>query len=115
QQNRWINRNDIATTFHITDRRASLQLSYILEKKCRIASRRRNNPLSNLHHNRYEIWVESIIPVSFDVIGISSSRQHQKNKKNIIPSQRRVGSGMTGNVTLWEDLIKRRCDNNKND
>lgn len=33
QQKRWISRNDIAAVFHIPDRRASFQLSYISRKK----------------------------------------------------------------------------------
>lgn len=33
QQNRWINRNDVAAAFYLTERRASLQLAYINQKK----------------------------------------------------------------------------------
>ncbi|EAW8016990.1 CaiF/GrlA family transcriptional regulator [Salmonella enterica subsp. enterica serovar Thompson] len=41
QQNRWINRNDIAQAFSISVRRASFQLSYITRRQKKIIFRSR--------------------------------------------------------------------------
>ncbi|MCU6261854.1 CaiF/GrlA family transcriptional regulator [Escherichia coli] len=98
-QKRWINRNDIAFAFHLTDRRASFQIYYILRKKSRIVSYVRNN----IRNNCNEIWVENIITATYNTRKKTCSQVQKKAKY----SSRGVGNGMTGNVTLWDKLIKK--------
>ncbi|EFM2336847.1 CaiF/GrlA family transcriptional regulator [Escherichia coli] len=77
-QKRWINRNDIAIAFHLTGRRASFQLSYIIRKKSRVITRVRNNCKCNIRNNRNEIWVENIIPATYDTRGESCAQVKKK-------------------------------------
>ncbi|WP_407861291.1 CaiF/GrlA family transcriptional regulator [Escherichia coli] len=102
-QKRWINRNDIAIAFHLTGRRASFQLSYIIRKKSRVITRVRNDCKCNIRNNRNEIWVENIIPTTCDARKKSCAQVKKKAKY----SSRGVGSGMTGNVILWDKLLKK--------
>lgn len=62
QQKRWINRNDIAAVFHIPDRQASFQVSYISRKKDRVACRTRYVPAEDTGRQRVEIFIDGILP-----------------------------------------------------
>ncbi|EDM3692592.1 CaiF/GrlA family transcriptional regulator [Salmonella enterica subsp. enterica serovar Infantis] len=106
QQNRWINRNDIAVAFHLTERRASFQLSYISRKKARVVCRTRyNTSHAKGGGSRNEIRVDRILPPSPG--GRGSSPQYQQSNTVKIPGavSSRVGSGMTGHGRLWEQLL----------
>ncbi|HAO0324326.1 TPA: CaiF/GrlA family transcriptional regulator [Escherichia coli] len=107
QQKRWINRNDIALAFHLPDRRASFQLSYISRKKTRVVCRCRNNSASDIRHNRSEIWVDNILPDLPDVKREPPPRPNNEPKKTPGPTSRQVGNGMTGNTSLWDMMLKR--------
>ncbi|RXO46228.1 CaiF/GrlA family transcriptional regulator [Salmonella enterica] len=107
QQNRWINRNDVAAAFYLTERKASLQLAYINQKKNRIACRTRIHVSDHQGHYHNEIWVDHILssPIENYVRSSSSRRRSEPSKSS--PQTRRVGSGMTGHGCLWETILRR--------
>lgn len=99
QQKRWINRNDIAAVFHIPDRRASFQLSYISRKKERVACRTRYVSAEGGGRQRVEIFIDHVLPTP-------DENQTHVPPKQAGPTLRGVGSGMAGNTGLWEKLLK---------
>ncbi|ECF0093979.1 CaiF/GrlA family transcriptional regulator [Salmonella enterica] len=103
-QKRWINRNDIAIAFHLTDRRASFQLYYIIRNKSKILSCVRN---INIRNNRTEIWVKKILLTTSDSKTQIYNQVQNKAKSKMKHSSRGVGSGMMGNVTLWDELLNK--------
>lgn len=107
QQNRWINRSDITAVFHIPDRRASFQLSYISRKKERVACRTRYVPVEGGGRQRVEIFIDCILPAPLEE-GAAHAPPRRRNvpAKQTGPASRGVGSGMTGNSGLWERLLK---------
>ncbi|WP_248784915.1 CaiF/GrlA family transcriptional regulator [Escherichia coli] len=107
QQKRWVNRNDIAMAFHLPDRRASFQLSYISRKKDRVVCRCRNNSASDIRHHRNEIWVDRILPARPETLRETSVRPQGRPEKTPGATSRKVGNGMTGNTSLWEQMLKR--------
>lgn len=106
QQKRWINRNDIAAVFHIPDRQASFQLSYISRKKDRVACRTRYVPAEDTGRQRVEIFIDGILPTPV------ASQTHAPPRRRNAPAKqtgiisRGVGSGMADNTGLWERLLK---------
>ncbi|ECH2068250.1 CaiF/GrlA family transcriptional regulator [Salmonella enterica] len=106
QQKRWINRNDIAAVFHIPDRQASFQLSYISRKKDRVACRTRYVPAEDTGRQRGEIFIDGILPTPV------ASQTHAPPRRRNAPAKqtgiisRGVGSGMADNTGLWERLLK---------
>ncbi|HBZ9867749.1 TPA: CaiF/GrlA family transcriptional regulator [Salmonella enterica subsp. houtenae] len=103
KQKQWINRNDIAAVFHIPERQASFQLSYISRKKERITSRTRYMRAEENGHLRVEIFIDAILPVPEDGPTLVPPR-----RRNVPagPVSRGVGSGMAENTGLWERLLK---------
>ncbi|EBY1954784.1 CaiF/GrlA family transcriptional regulator [Salmonella enterica subsp. enterica serovar Sandiego] len=106
QQKKWINRNDIAAVFHIPDRRASFQLSYISRKKERVVCRTRYMPAEGSGRQRVEIFVDCILPAPEEGLVHAPPRRRNVPAKQAGPSSRGVGSGMSGNTGLWEQLLK---------
>ncbi|EBC2122470.1 CaiF/GrlA family transcriptional regulator [Salmonella enterica] len=106
QQKKWINRNDIAAVFHIPDRRASFQLSYISRKKERVVCRTRYMPAEGSGRQRVEIFVDCILPAPEEGPVHAPPRRRNVPAKQAGPSSRGVGSGMSGNTGLWEQLLK---------
>ncbi|EAO0751923.1 CaiF/GrlA family transcriptional regulator [Salmonella enterica] len=105
-QRRWVNRNDIARAFHLPERRASYQLSYISRKKDRVVCRTRIGNSGELQHSCNEIWIESILPVPEGGVREPEVRRHRAIARPASVSSRRVGSGMSGNIQLWDNLLK---------
>ncbi|EEO7208528.1 CaiF/GrlA family transcriptional regulator [Salmonella enterica subsp. enterica serovar Rubislaw] len=105
-QKRWINRNDIAAVFHIPDRRASFQLSYISRKKERVACRTRYVPAEGSGRQRVEIFIDYILPPRQEKQVHGPLRRRNVPAKQAGPTSGRVGSGMAGNTGLWEKLLK---------
>ncbi|HBB6657809.1 TPA: CaiF/GrlA family transcriptional regulator [Salmonella enterica] len=106
QENRWINRNDIAAVFHIPERRASFQLSYISRKKERVVCRTRYVTSEECGRQRIEIFIDRILPEPGSCRSrVPPGRQNIPSKPTG-PTSRRVGSGMVGNIGLWEQLLK---------
>lgn len=106
QQKRWINRNDIAAVFHIPDRRASFQLSYISRKKERVACRTRYVPAEVSGRQRVEIFIDRILPAPQDGPSHAPPRRRNVPARQAGPVSRGVGSGMVGNIGIWEQLLK---------
>ncbi|EAQ4583457.1 CaiF/GrlA family transcriptional regulator [Salmonella enterica subsp. enterica] len=106
QQKKWINRNDIAAVFHIPDRRASFQLSYISRKKERVVCRTRYVPAEGSGRQRVEIFIDSILPAPEEGPTHAPPRRRNVPAKQAGPTSRGVGSGMAGNTGLWEQLLK---------
>ncbi|HIB1616992.1 TPA: CaiF/GrlA family transcriptional regulator [Salmonella enterica subsp. enterica serovar Muenchen] len=106
QQKRWINRNDIAAVFHIPDRQASFQLSYISRKKERVACRTRYVPTEDTGHQRVEIFIDGILPALVESQTHASPRRRNAPAKQTGIISRGVGSAMADNTGLWERLLK---------
>lgn len=106
QQSRWINRRDIAAVFHMPDRRASFQLSYISRKKERVACRTRYVPVEGGGRQRVEIFIDYILSPPEEGPAHEPPRKRNVPAKQAGPTSRGVGSGMTGNPGLWERLLK---------
>ncbi|EEN7521763.1 CaiF/GrlA family transcriptional regulator [Salmonella enterica] len=106
QQKRWINRNDIVTVFHIPERQASFQLSYISRKKERVVCRTRYVTAENCGRQRIEIFVDHILPEPEERTLPVPPRRQNIPAKQAGATSRRVGSGMVGNIGLWEQLLK---------
>ncbi|ENI8089363.1 CaiF/GrlA family transcriptional regulator [Salmonella enterica] len=95
-QRRWINRNEIATAFHLTERRASYQLTYINRKKTRIVSMTRKRKSENERTLRVELWVESVIIPErreYNPNKNQSEEKEIKERQNIGSRKYRVGNG----------------------
>ncbi|HCM1955423.1 TPA: CaiF/GrlA family transcriptional regulator [Salmonella enterica subsp. salamae serovar 9,46:z4,z24:z39:z42] len=103
-QGRWINRNDIVRAFHMPERRASFQMSYISRKKDRVVCRVRTDDAGEARCLRNEIFVECILPAPARRQSCLTRRKTEARVPG--PSSRRVGSGMSGNIGLWEKLLK---------
>ncbi|ECS0454160.1 CaiF/GrlA family transcriptional regulator [Salmonella enterica] len=114
QQRRWINRNDIAAVFHIPDRRASFQLSYISRKKDRVACRTRYVPAEGSGRQRMEIFIDHVLPVPDVSLTHAPPRRRNVPAKQAGPTSRGVGSGMADNIGLWEKLL-RGCREGRDD
>ncbi|WP_079972363.1 CaiF/GrlA family transcriptional regulator [Salmonella enterica] len=104
QQNRWINRNDIAQAFSISVRRASFQLSYITRRQKKIIFRIRRKVTS--HHPCNEIWVKNVImnPLS----GTTKKTPPPVNKSkpcNMGAYRSRVGNGILPGENVWHKLV----------
>ncbi|EDV9210771.1 CaiF/GrlA family transcriptional regulator [Salmonella enterica] len=106
QLGRWVNRNDIARAFHLPERRASYQLSYISRKKSWVVCRTRMGSSGKLQHSCNEIWIERIIPELTGGTREPEVRHHRVPTKPAGVSSRRVGSGMSGNIQLRDNLLK---------
>ncbi|EME3424930.1 CaiF/GrlA family transcriptional regulator [Salmonella enterica] len=108
QQNRWINRNDIAKAFYISERRASFQLYYITHRqKNKVTFRLRRRIIS--HHPCNEIWVKKvIIEYSDDNIRKQSAQDNKSKKRNMSAYRSRVGNGMSSGTEIWKTLIMMR-------
>lgn len=106
QQKRWINRNDIAAVFHIPERRASFQLSYISRKKERVECRTRYVAVADCGRRRIEIFIDRILPEAEEQQPPVRPCRQNIAAKPTGPTSRRVGSGMAGNIGLWERLLK---------
>lgn len=107
QQNKWLNRNDISQAFHMPLRRASYQLAYISRKKKRVVCKTRYGISEENRNPRCEIWVERII----DDPPVDEPAAHKRNideqlRHPISNPKKGVGSGMTGNVGLWEHMLR---------
>ncbi|EDW6066445.1 CaiF/GrlA family transcriptional regulator [Salmonella enterica subsp. enterica serovar Oslo] len=113
QQKKWINRNDIAAVFHIPDRRASFQLSYISRKKERVSCRTRHVPSEGGGRHRVEIFIDYILPLPEEGPAHAPPRR-RISAKQAGPASRGVGSGMADNIGLWEQLLK-RCRDGRDD
>ncbi|ASD97977.1 CaiF/GrlA family transcriptional regulator [Salmonella enterica] len=108
QQNRWINRNDIAHAFSMPVRRASFQLSYMTRRPKHIHFRSRQQISSGegKQHLYNEIWVENVIIESQDQ---SIERAPPKGERGVMGAYRsRVGNGMSGGANIWDTLITMR-------
>ncbi|EEI9211050.1 CaiF/GrlA family transcriptional regulator [Salmonella enterica] len=105
-QGGWINRNDIARAFRLPERRASYQLSYISRKKNRVVCRTRMNNSGELKHSCNEIWIDRILPELPGEVREPEVRRHRVPSRPAGVSSRRVGSGMSGNIQLWDNLLK---------
>ncbi|EEA6820949.1 CaiF/GrlA family transcriptional regulator [Salmonella enterica] len=106
QQKKWINRNDIAAVFHMPDRQASFQLSYISRKKTRVGCRTRYVPAEVSGRQRVEIFIDYIMPAPEEGQDHAPPRRRNVPAKQSGPASRGVGSGMTDNLGLWEQLLK---------
>ncbi|EDM7409310.1 CaiF/GrlA family transcriptional regulator [Salmonella enterica subsp. enterica serovar Sandiego] len=106
QQKKWINRNDIAAVFHIPDRRASFQLSYISRKKERVACRTRYVPAESSGRQRVEIFIDYILPAPEEELAKMPPRRRNVPAKQTGSTSRGVGSGMADNIGIWEQLLK---------
>lgn len=106
QQKRWIDRNDIAAAFHISDRRATFQLSYISRKKERVSCRIRSVPIEGGRRRRVEIFIDGILPGHEDSQTTAPARRRKVPTKQAGATSRRVGNGMVANIGLWDRLIK---------
>ncbi|EAU2710383.1 CaiF/GrlA family transcriptional regulator [Salmonella enterica] len=107
-QKKWINRNDIAAVFHIPDRRASFQLSYISRKKERVVCRTRYVPAEVSGRQRVEIFIDYILPAPEEREAHAPPRRRNVPAKQTGSTVRShgVGSGMTDNIGIWEQLLK---------
>ncbi|ASD90258.1 CaiF/GrlA family transcriptional regulator [Salmonella enterica] len=106
-QKRWINRNDIAAIFHIPDRQASFQISYISRKKERVACRTRYVPAECGGRQRVEIFIDYILPAPDKrSTHAPPRRRNGSGSRQSGPTSGRVGSGMVSNTGLWEKLLK---------
>ncbi|EIK1296373.1 CaiF/GrlA family transcriptional regulator, partial [Salmonella enterica] len=99
-------RNDIAAVFHIPDRRASFQLSYISRKKERVACRTRYVSAEGGGRQRVEIFIDHVLPTPDENQTHVPPRRRNVPPKQAGPTLRGVGSGMAGNTGLWEKLLK---------
>ncbi|ECG1391904.1 TPA_asm: CaiF/GrlA family transcriptional regulator [Salmonella enterica subsp. houtenae serovar 45:g,z51:-] len=104
QQNRWINRNDIAQAFSISVRRASFQLSYITRRQKKIVFRTRRQVIS--HHPCNEIWVKKVI---LEFPSGTTKKTHPPDNKpkpcNMGAYRSRVGNGMLPGENIWHKLV----------
>ncbi|EAA7201539.1 CaiF/GrlA family transcriptional regulator [Salmonella enterica subsp. enterica serovar Newport] len=106
QQKKWINRNDIAAVFHIPDRRASFQLSYISRKKERVVCRTRYMPAEGSGRQRVEIFIDYVLPAPEEGPAHAPPRRRNVPAKQAGSTSRGVGSGMADNIGIWEQLLK---------
>ncbi|EAR5683953.1 CaiF/GrlA family transcriptional regulator [Salmonella enterica] len=107
QQNRWINRNDIAQAFSISARRASFQLSYIKNRQKKIIFRTRRKVLS--HHQCHEIWVKEVIIESIDSdTKKNAPYKNNSNRAKMGAYRSRVGNGMSSTDNIWHKLFMMR-------
>ncbi|EFB7478459.1 CaiF/GrlA family transcriptional regulator [Salmonella enterica subsp. enterica serovar Newport] len=106
-QKRWINRNDIAAVFHMPNRQASFQLSYISRKKDRVACRIRHVPTEGGGRKRVEVFIDYIFPEPQSVLHHAPPRRRNVPAKQTGSISRGVGSAMVDNIGLWERLLKR--------
>ncbi|ECJ9600539.1 CaiF/GrlA family transcriptional regulator [Salmonella enterica] len=105
-QSRWINRNDIVAVFHIPERQASFQLSYISRKKDRVACRSRYVPKEDGGRKRIEIFIDRILTAPEEGVVRAPARRRNVPAKQTGPTSRGVGSAMVGSTGLWEQLLK---------
>ncbi|EIY1200186.1 CaiF/GrlA family transcriptional regulator, partial [Salmonella enterica] len=92
-QNRWITSDDIAA-FYLTAHQVSLQLSYLSQKKNRIACRARIHALGEQEHNRNEIWGNRIMSSPPENCATSSSFRCRSEPAKLSRYQTsRVGAG----------------------
>ncbi|EMG4445017.1 CaiF/GrlA family transcriptional regulator [Salmonella enterica] len=104
QQNRWINRNDIAQAFSISVRRASFQLSYITHRQKKIIFRTRRKVIS--HHPCNEIWVKKVIMESLSGTTNKMPPPGKKSKPcNMGAYRSRVGNGILPGENIWHKLV----------
>ncbi|ECN5333536.1 CaiF/GrlA family transcriptional regulator [Salmonella enterica subsp. enterica] len=104
QQNRWINRNNIAQAFSISVRRASFQLSYITRRQKKIIFRTRRQVIS--HHPCNEIWVKKVIMESLSEAPKKTPPLGNKSKPcNMRAYHSRVGNGMLSGENVWHKLV----------
>ncbi|EDU9604368.1 CaiF/GrlA family transcriptional regulator [Salmonella enterica subsp. enterica] len=106
QQKRWINRNDITATFNIPERRASFQLSYISSNKLRVACRTRYVKTKSSRRHRVEIFVDYVFSSQKEESVHEPPCRRNALANPVTRTSRGVGSGMTGNTGLWEQLLK---------
>ncbi|EKS6154855.1 CaiF/GrlA family transcriptional regulator [Salmonella enterica] len=106
RQKRWMDRNDIVSVFHIPDRRASFQLSYISRKKERVACRTRYVPAEGGGRQRVEIFIDRILPAREERPAPAPVRRRNEPAKQSGSVSRGVGNGMAGNIGLWEQLLR---------
>lgn len=104
QQKRWINRNDIAAVFHIPERLASFQLTYISRKKERVACRTRHVSVEGRGRQRVEIFIDHVLPTLDE--RHAPPRQRKVTSKRSGPTSRGVGSAIVENIGLWDKLLK---------
>lgn len=107
QQNRWINRNDIAQAFCMPVRRASFQLSYITRRPQNILFRSRQQILAiaGRRHPCNEIWVEDVMMEAME----RSPPKDSKARRGPMGAYRsRVGNGMSGSDDVWHTLVMMR-------
>jgi hypothetical protein len=106
-QKRWISRNDIAAVFHMQERSASFQLSYISRKKSRVVCRTRYMKGEVHGRQRMEIFVDLIIPSQEEAQKRAPPpRKQTATVKQTNAASRRIGSAMKGNTGLWDQLLK---------
>lgn len=118
QQNRWINRNDIAEAFSIPVRRASFQLSYISRRPQNILFRSRQKILDEAgkRHRCNEIWVERVITETERNGAERAPPVDNKSERSVMGAYRsRVGNGMSGNGNIWNILVMMRRENKEGD
>ncbi|EMO8006385.1 CaiF/GrlA family transcriptional regulator [Salmonella enterica] len=106
QQKRWINRNDITAAFNISERRASFQLSYISSNKLRVACRTRYVKTKSSRRHRVEIFVDYVFSYQKEESVLEQPCRRNAQAAPVARTSRGVGSGMTGNTGLWEQLLK---------
>ncbi|EAA7201532.1 CaiF/GrlA family transcriptional regulator [Salmonella enterica subsp. enterica serovar Newport] len=108
QQNRWINRNDIAKAFSISARRASFQLSYIINRKSSMIKLRLRKQIIS-HHPCNEIWVKEVNIESLnEKTKEPSIRKNESKSSNMGAYRSRVGNGMSIGRDFWNTLTMLR-------
>ncbi|HHR4183561.1 CaiF/GrlA family transcriptional regulator [Citrobacter cronae] len=111
QQNRWINRNDIAQAFSMPVRRASFQLSYITRRPKYIHFRFRQqiSPGEGKRHPCNEIWVEKVLIEPEEDSLERAPPKGKKAERGVMGAYRsRVGNGMSGGENIWDTLVTMR-------
>ncbi|HGP2716143.1 TPA: CaiF/GrlA family transcriptional regulator [Salmonella enterica] len=103
QQNRWIPPDDIAAAFYLTAHQVSLQLSYISQKKNRIACRARIHAPGEQEHYRNEIWGDRIMSSPPGNCATSSSFRCRSEPAKLSGYQTsRVGAGCRSRMSVGD-------------
>ncbi|WP_336285979.1 CaiF/GrlA family transcriptional regulator [Citrobacter arsenatis] len=116
QQNRWINRNDIAQAFSIPVRKASFQLSYMTRRPRHIVFliRKKTSVEEGKRHPYNEIWVKNVMVESVDKREEDPERAINKARRGRVGAYRsRVGNGMHSGENIWNTLVMKRGGKDK--
>lgn len=80
-QKAWIGRKQIAQAFHITERRASYQLTYITRKPELIRCQLRRVGNGRALNSSYEVWVHELVNVDLCTPPIAQKRTNRQRSK----------------------------------